>query len=250
MSLPTNSLALFTISSDTSKLVLRYSHITHSNHAHSLPDTETNTGSDTTVQALHAVLAVDVLGRLHNSQVLGAVGVNSLRLHLDTDNLDRLVPGRETTTNGGGENLLPGIERLALLLAGEVTDGLLGETRETEPATPVRHLTDSNSVDTLVDTGNTLLPIDVGKDGEGRWGLDAGGSLLVAGDLYSLHTCAEAHGRIGLGNTTDDTSGDTGSEVAGAELLRIVLRLGTDEEEDSSLGGGLNPGPRNETLVD
>lgn len=74
--------------------------ITQSDHAHSLPHTKTNTWCDTTVQTLESRRAVDVLERVGYSHLLRSVRVILLRLHLDTNNLDGLVPGAETTTNG------------------------------------------------------------------------------------------------------------------------------------------------------
>lgn len=59
------------------------------------------------------------------------------------------------------------------------------------PATPVGALSDSDSVNTLVDTRKTLTSVNVSKDGPGGWGLDARLGLLVSGDLSSLHASAE-----------------------------------------------------------
>lgn len=72
----------------------------------------------------------------------------------------------------------------------------------------------------------------------------------MLGDLDRLHAGAEAHGGVGLGDTSGDTTGDTSEELAGAGVASVVLGLGCDEEEDGALGGGFNPSPGNETLVD
>jgi hypothetical protein len=71
----------------------------------------------------------------------------------------------------------------------------------------------------------------------------------VLGDLDRLHAGTETHGSIGLSDTTSHTTADTTDEVIGTEALSVVFGLGGDEEEDRALGGGLNPGPRNESLI-
>jgi hypothetical protein len=71
----------------------------------------------------------------------------------------------------------------------------------------------------------------------------------VLGDLDGLHAGAEAHGSIRLRNTTGHTTADSTDEVTGAQAAGLVLGLGGDEQEDCTLGGCLNPGPRNESLV-
>ena len=69
-------------------------------------------------------------------------------------------------------------------------------------------------------------------------------------DLDRLHASAEAHGRVCLCQTTDHAARDTGNEVRGAVALGVELGFGGDEEEDGALGGCLDPGPGDETLVD
>jgi hypothetical protein len=71
----------------------------------------------------------------------------------------------------------------------------------------------------------------------------------VLGDLDRLHAGTETHGSIGLSDTTSHTTADTTDEVIGTKALSVVFGLGGDEEEDRALGGGLNPGPRNESLI-
>lgn len=226
------------------------SHITQSNHANSLPDTKTDTRGNTTVQTGNTVGRVDVAESIADSHLLGSVGVLLLALHLNADDLDGLVPSAETTTKTGSKNLLPGEELLTVLLAGGVADTLLTKARETETGTPVGHLTDGNGVDALVDTTNTLLAVNVHESGKGTLGLDARGGHLVLSDLDRLHASAEAHGGIRLGNTAGDTTDDTTTELRRAVAAGVILGFGGDEEEDSALGGGFNPGPRDETLVD
>jgi hypothetical protein len=69
-------------------------------------------------------------------------------------------------------------------------------------------------------------------------------------DLDRLHAGTETHGSVGLRKTTGHTTRDTSEEVRRTERLGVVLGLGCDEEEDGTLGGGLDPGPRDKTLVD
>ena len=230
--------------------VERNAHITHGNHAHRLPDTQANAGGDATVQTLEAVGLVDVLERVADRHLLGAVGVVLLALHLDTDDLNRLVPSRETTTDGRGNDLLKGAELLVLLLARDVADALLGEPAQAEAGAPVGHLADGDGVDTLVDAADTLTTVDVHERGPGAGGLLARGRHLVLGDLDRLHAGAEAHGRVRLSNTASHAAGDTAAELAGARSAGIVLGLGRDEEQHSALGRRFDPGPRDQALVD
>lgn len=225
-------------------------HIAKSNHANSLPNAETNAGSDTTVKTLDAVLAVDVAESVADSHLLGTVGVLLLALHLDTDDLNGLVPCTQTTTDGRSEDLLPGVELLLVALAGDVADTTLSQTAETEARAPVGHLTNSDSVDTLVDTLDTLLAVDIHESSKGGLRSNTRSDLLVLGNLNSLHASAEAHGGVSLSNTTSNTSDDTTSELVGTSGASVVLGLGGHEEQDSALGGSLNPGPRDQALVE
>ena len=80
-------------------------HIAERNHAHGLPHTQTDTRHHTAVQALDAGLAVDVLEGVADGHLLGPVGVVLLALHLHAHDFNGLVPGGETTTEGGCEDL-------------------------------------------------------------------------------------------------------------------------------------------------
>jgi hypothetical protein len=53
-----------------------------------------------------------------------------------------------------------------------------------------------------------------------------------------------------LCHSTQDTTADAGREVRGAERAGVVFSFGGDEEEDCAFGGGFDPGPGDETLVD
>lgn len=126
----------------------------------------------------------------------------------------------------------------------------LRNTAETESGTPVGDLPHGNGIDTLVDTRNTFAAVDVHESSHGAGSFCAGLDGLVLGHLDGLHACAEAHGRVGLRQTTGHATNNTRTEVVGAEAAGVVLGLGSDEQEDGALGGGFNPGPGNKTLVD
>ena len=80
-------------------------HVAERNHAHGLPHTQTDTGHHTAVKALEAGLAVNVPESVADGHLLGPVGVVLLALHLHAHDFNGLVPGGETTTEGGCENL-------------------------------------------------------------------------------------------------------------------------------------------------
>jgi hypothetical protein len=227
-----------------------FRNISESDHADGLPDAQTDTGSDTTVETLGTVLRVDVLESLADSHVLGTVGILLLALHLNTNDLDRLVPGGKTTTKSGSEDLLGSTKLLTVLLASSLADTRLGDTGETEARAPVGDLADGDGVDALVDTLDTLCAVNVHECLHGAWGLDASRRHLVLCDLNRLHASAETHGSVGLGETTDHATGDAGNEVVGAGVAGVELGLGGDEEEDGALGGSFDPSPGDETLVD
>jgi hypothetical protein len=195
-------------------------------------------------------VGVDVPRCGRDIEVLGAVGVDGLRLELNTDDLDGLVPRAQTTTKGRSGDLLDNTQLLAALLAGHPSNTGLSNTGQTEARTPVGDLAHSDGVDTAVDTTETLGAPDLHECLHGARGLGASSCDLVLCDLDRLHAGAEAHGRVGLRKTTGHTTRDTSDEVRRAERLGVVLGLGRDEEEDGTLGGGFDPGPRNETLVD
>lgn len=226
------------------------SHVTDGNHANGLPDTKTNARSDTTVKTADTVLAVNVAESVSDSHLLGAVRILLLALHLDADDLDGLVPGAQTTTKTGSNDLLVSSELLLAALATDIANPAFSKTGETETGTPVGHLSDGDSVDTLVNTADTFLAVDVHEGGKGRLGRNTASSHLVLGDFDSLHAGAEAHGSVSLSNTTGNTTDDTATKLAEAAGASVVLGLGGDEEENGALGGGFNPSPGDEALVD
>jgi hypothetical protein len=247
-------------------------HITECNHAHGLPHTQTDTRHHAAVQAFDTGLPVDVFEGVADGHLLGPVGVFFLALHFYAHDFDGLVPGGETTTKSGGEDLFGRTELDGgVFLVGDFADagfavgvvlvglflillsslgGNLRNTAETEPRTPVGDLSNSNSVDTLVDARNTFAAVDVHESSHSTGSLSTRLDGLVLGHLDGLHACAEAHGRIGLRQTTSHATNDAGAEVVGAEAAGVVLGLGSDEEENGAFGRGFDPGPGNETLVD
>lgn len=219
------------------------SHITHGHHTNRLPNTETDTRGNAAVQALNSVCLVDVLESVPDRHLLGSIGVLLLALHFHTDDLNGLVPGRKTTTNGRRQDLLGDAELLTMLLASDTADTLLSETRETEARAPVAHLADRNSVDALVDTADTLLSVDVHEGSECARGFDTSSSDLVLGDLDRLHAGAEAHGSIGLGDATSDTTEDAATELGSTGSAGIVFGLRGDEKQHGAFGRCFDPGP-------
>jgi len=225
-------------------------HITHSNHANRLPNAQPNTWHNTTIQTLDAIVLVNVSRRVSNRHLLRTVRVLRLTLHLHADNLNRLVPSTQTATESRRQNLLPSIQLAAVILAGDFPNTLFSQSRKTETGTPVRHLSNSNSIHTLVNTPDALLAVDIHEGSKSARGLDTRSSKLRLCDLDRLHAGAETHCSIRLCHSTEDTTADAGREVRGAEGTGIVFSFGGDKEEDCAFGGGFDPGPGDETLVD
>jgi hypothetical protein len=102
-----NTFALMLSSNLVASEVLNHllGHITERNHAHGLPHTQADTRHHTAVQALDAGLAVDVSESVADGHLLGPVGVFFLALHFYAHDFDGLVPGGETTTESGCEDL-------------------------------------------------------------------------------------------------------------------------------------------------
>jgi hypothetical protein len=225
-------------------------HITHSDHTNSLPNAQPNSRYNTSVQALDPILRVDVPERGAHSHLRWSVRIHRLALHLDSNDLDRLVPGTESTTQSRCQDLLPRAQWPALGLAGHLADALLCQTRQAESGAPVGHLADGNSVDSFVDSADALLAVDVHECGKCAWGLDACLCELGLRDLDCLHAGAESHSGVCLCNSSQYSSADSCCEIAGAEGSGVVFAFGGYEEEDGSLGGGFDPGPWDKTLVD
>lgn len=224
-------------------------HITKSDHADGLPDAQPHPRGDTAVKPLDAIAVVDVLEGLADGEVLGPVRVVLLALHLDTDDFNGLVPGRETTTQARSQDLLPGGQLLVVFLAGEPADAYFRRSRQPEARTPVGGLADGHGVDAAVDPADAFLAVDVHERLEGARGLHTLSGHLVLGDLHRLHARTEPHGGVCLGHSARHTSGDSRDEIRRAQHLGAVFRFRCDKQQNRSFGGGLNPGPRNETLI-
>ena len=99
-------------------------------HADCLPDAQADARRDTAVETLDAVLLVNVCQGVHNRWLRRCVGLLGQGLHLrtreyeglgdgkqsylHTNNLNRLVPCRERTTDSGRRNLVQGAELLII----------------------------------------------------------------------------------------------------------------------------------------
>jgi hypothetical protein len=77
---------------------------------------------------------------------------------------------------------------ISLLLG---TPALIAWPVPDSPRTPVGHLSHSDGIDTLVNPGDTLLPVNVHEHRKGTLRSDSGRGLLVSGDLDRLHAGAE-----------------------------------------------------------
>lgn len=103
--------------------------------------------------------------------------------NLDSDDLNRLIPSCESTTDGRSSNLLKSTELLVLSFTLEISNGALGKTSKTHtiqkvheynvsmildedlPRTPICALANSDGIDTLVNTTDTFSAPDVREDG-------------------------------------------------------------------------------------
>ena len=102
-----------------------FSQVTEGDHANCLPHAQTDTRRYTTVQTSHAIGLVDVFEGVCDCHLLRPVGIVLLRLHFDSNDLDRLVPSTESTTYGGCEDLLTDAEFDFLIgLAGHAANGI------------------------------------------------------------------------------------------------------------------------------
>lgn len=111
--------------------------------------------------------------------------------HLNSNDLDRLVPSSKSASNSGSKDLVHSAELLAFLDALDASQRRLGKTSETETRSPVCGLTNGDSVDTLVDTSNTFTSVDIHEDFKSRSWWASGLDCLVSSDLNSLHARAE-----------------------------------------------------------
>ncbi|KAH3668269.1 hypothetical protein OGAPHI_002023 [Ogataea philodendri] len=224
--------------------------VTKSNHTNGLPNSKHNSWSHTSIKSLYTVVRVDVFCSTQNAQILWTFRITCLGLHLHTDHLNWLVPGRKTTTQSRRQNSLASSQLLVLRLSGERLDGVLSESGQPESRSPVGHLSNCNSIDTLVDTLDTFLGVDVLENFQAALDWGSSSSSLVSGDLDSLHTGTESHCEVSLEQSTSDSSTNTRNEWRCAHSLQTVLSFGRHKQQNSTFGTGFNPGPRNQSLVE
>lgn len=102
------------------------------------------------------------------------------------------------------------------------------------PTAPIRHLSQSNRIDTLVDPSNPFSSIDIHKHGESsRWGDSWNGGSLVTGDFDGFHTGTETYGRVNptidgergrkqrISDVTSNFEAARGKELSFLKLLYI-----------------------------
>lgn len=83
---------------------------------------------------------------------------------LDPDDLDRLVPAPQRSSDGTRRDPVPRAEFLVLGDAPGLADGLLGETSEPHAGAPVGALAHGDGVDALVDPGDASGLVHVAED--------------------------------------------------------------------------------------
>jgi hypothetical protein len=228
----------------------KHLHITHCNHADCLPNSQSNTRNNATVQTLKPILRIDILESITDSHFSRTVWIDRLTLHLNSDDLNRLIPSTETTTKTTGKDLLESAQLGSFFFTCSFANTLFCKTGKTESGTPISHLSDGYRINTLVDTLNTFFAVDIHECSECAWWFDTRGRDLVFCDFDRLHASAESHRGICLCDTSCYSTTDSCCEVTSSEGSRIVFGFRCDEEEDSALSGRLDPGPRNESLVD
>src|SRR5580700_7413141 len=108
-------------------------HITHSHHTNRLPNAETNTRNDATIQAHNTILRVNVPCRIAHRHLRWPIRIHRLALHLHTDNLDGLIPSTKSTTQPTRQDLLQCTQLRTILLACDPPNSLLRQTTKAEP---------------------------------------------------------------------------------------------------------------------
>ena len=136
-----------------------------------------------------------------------------------------------------------------MLFPRDLPNRALSQTGQSESRTPIGSLPNGNGIDTLVDTADSLFPVNVHESGESARRLHAARCNLVLRDLDRLHASTETHCGVRLSDASHHAAADASDEVGGAEGLGVVLGLGCDEEKDGSLGGSFDPRPGNQSLV-
>ena len=187
-------------------------HITQGNHANRLPNAEPNAWGNAPIQPLETIIRIDVLCSSCNRHLLRAIRILLLALHLNTDDLNWLIPSAEATAQGTSGDLLDHGELLMLTFPSRLPDARLSNTAEAEAGAPVRDLAHSDGIDTLIDAANALGAPDLHECLHCARRLLPRRGHLVLGDLDCLHAGTEAHGRVGLRQTADHTTRNTANE--------------------------------------
>lgn len=108
------------------------SHIAQSNHADRLPNPQPNPRGHTTIQSLEPVIRIDVFQRLSHRQIQRPVRIHGFALHLDPNNLNRLIPRTQATTKTAGKDFLRGAEFLPFFFARDSSDAGFSQAGKTE----------------------------------------------------------------------------------------------------------------------
>ncbi|GAO46274.1 hypothetical protein G7K_0507-t1 [Saitoella complicata NRRL Y-17804] len=231
--------------------------IRKTNHTNRLPNTQPNPGRNTPIQPLHTIILINIPKRTPNRHLRRTIRVSLRTLHLNPNNLNRLIPRTQPTTNNTRSNPFGRRQLFAVFFVRGFTDPAFRETRESDTRAPVCALSDGDGVDAFVDSADSFAAVDVEEGVHRAWGFHACRGDFVAGDFDCFHTCAESHlcrsvtnRRVGLRDTTTHTTEHTRQEGIRTRSLRRILQLTRSKQQHSSLRRSLNPGPWDQTLVE
>lgn len=248
--------------------------IPQSNHTHRLPNPQSNPRRNTPVQSFDTILLVNVRESVADGHLRRTVRVDGFGLHFHAHDFDGLVPGRETSSESGGEDSFWGGEFLSFGFTVEGADAVFTRrqsdvsrelssgvpkrkrmlysrnTTQPKPRPPISNLPHSNRINSLINPSNSLGAIDPHERRKRARRFDSRFHSLVLRDLHRLHARAESHGRVGLCETARHATADARDKVAGAEGFGVEFSFRGDEEEDGAFGRGFDPGPGDESLVD
>lgn len=201
-------------------------HVAQADHAHCLPNTQSYSRRDASVQALEPTGLIDILHGGPGGQVLWSVGIHCFRLHFDSHHLNGLVPRRESSANGRCQDLFVRIERFSVSFICNLSYRVLCESRQPEPRPPVGALANGYGIHPLVDPPDAFLAENVGKHLKCSWRFQASCCFLGPGDFDGLHARAESHRQVSLGQSAHDSSADSGDKTGEIEQsLGLVLDL-------------------------
>lgn len=219
------------------------SHVSKRHHAHSLPDSETDAWRDSAVQAPYPTLRIYVPERAANTELCGAIGIGLLALHFYPNHLDGLVPARQSTSNARGQYLLNNTESLLSPFVVGSADRIFNQSREAEPRPPIGDLPNCYSIDSFVNSSQSLRPKHRDKCLQGTRGFQPRCRLLLSSNFRCLHTGTEPDRCVCLGRTTDHASCDAGQKLGGPDCPRMILDFGGHKEQNRAFRGRFNPGP-------